>query len=77
LNDVNAMRTAATQMMRSDLHGQEERRSAAYVTILRRHPLLGVDHCTCGNEVIGGNLVLVVDDGDSQKVVGCLRCGRV
>jgi hypothetical protein len=39
--------------------------------------MLGVDHCTCGSEVAGGYLVLVLDDGKSQKVVGCWRCGRV
>jgi hypothetical protein len=64
-------------MMRFDPASPEERRNAAYVTILQRSPLLGVGHCVCGNEVVGGNLVVVVDDGDSQRVVGCLRCGCV
>jgi hypothetical protein len=63
--------------MRSELDERDERGKTAYVTVLERHPMLGVDHCTCGNEVAGGFLVLVQDDGGSQKVIGCRQCGRV
>jgi hypothetical protein len=63
--------------MRSYIDDSETRTGAAYITILQRHPMLGVDHCTCGNEVAGGSLVLVHDDGESQKVVGCGDCGAL
>jgi hypothetical protein len=39
--------------------------------------MLGVDRCTCGAEIAGGHLVLVTDDGQSRKVVGCSKCGGV
>jgi hypothetical protein len=47
------------------------------VTILQRHPMLGLERCICGAEVAGGYLVLVTDDGRAQKVVGCWKCGAV
>jgi len=53
------------------------RRTRTYVTILQRHPMLGLDRCICGIEIAGGSLVLVIDDGKSQKVVGCWKCGGV
>jgi len=71
------MRTSSAEQIRTDSNARDGNRNAAYVTILQRHPMLGVDHCTCGSEVAGGTLVLVLDDGKSQKVVGCWRCGRV
>jgi len=71
------MPTSIAEKLSLDPYARDGRRNAAYVTILQRHPMLGVDHCTCGSEVTGGTLVLVLDDGKSQKVVGCWRCGRV
>jgi hypothetical protein len=65
------------RMTRFDFDSYQEHRNRAYLTIFRRHPMLGVDHCVCGEEVVSGRLVLVVDDGNSQKVVGCFGCGRV
>jgi hypothetical protein len=60
-----------------EFNERDGRRNAAYVTILERHPMLGVDHCTCGSEVAGGTLVVVINDGKCLKVIGCWRCGRV
>ena len=71
------MRTSIAENLWPESNGRDGRRNAAYVTVLQRHPMLGVDHCTCGSEVAGGTLVLVLDDVKSQKVVGCWRCGRV
>jgi hypothetical protein len=71
------MRTSIHERSCSDSYERDGRRNAAYVTILQRHPTLGVDHCTCGAEVAGGTLVVVQDDGRTQKVVGCWRCGRL
>jgi len=66
-----------TQYARAQIDDRDDRHGATYVTVLQRPPMLGVDYCTCGNEVAGGSLVLVLDEGTSQKVVGCWRCGRV
>jgi len=35
----------------------KEMQTRAYVTILLRHPMLGVDHCICGNEVVTGAVI--------------------
>jgi len=74
---LHAMRTSTIGKCWIDSYERDGRRNAAYVTVLQRHPMLGVDHCTCGSEVAGGTLVVVLDDGRTQKVVGCWRCGRV
>jgi hypothetical protein len=71
------MRPSIAEKLRNEPNGRDGNRNSAYVTVLQRHPMLGVDHCTCGAEIAGGTLVLVLDDGKSQKVVGCWRCGRV
>jgi hypothetical protein len=39
--------------------------------------MLGLARCPCGAEVAGGHLVLVVNDGDEQRVIGCWKCGGV
>jgi hypothetical protein len=72
------MRAMARQSTKPDHRdAQGMRRTQTFVTILQRHPMLGLDHCRCGAEVAGGHLVLVVDDGQVQKVVGCWKCGGV
>ena len=72
------MRIMARQSAKPDHRdAQGMRRTQTFVTILQRHPMLGLDRCPCGAEVAGGHLVLVVDDGQVQKVVGCWKCGSV
>ena len=72
------MRTMARQSAKPDrryAHGRS--RTQTFVTILQRHPMLGLARCPCGAEVAGGHLVLVVNDGDEQRVIGCWKCGGV